>query len=53
VTETNCAYRKCRHVAVMHTEGAGSCTWPHCQCRQFVDPARIAASIARHPAGKR
>jgi hypothetical protein len=42
MTDSNCAYRKCAHVAVMHHEGAGSCTWPHCSCRQFVDPARMA-----------
>jgi hypothetical protein len=39
VNDTACTYPKCRHPAVMHTDGKGSCTWPYCECRQHVAPA--------------
>lgn len=45
-----CAY--CKHGPATHTGGYGSCHYTGCECRQYVDAAAVARSVARHPSGK-
>lgn len=43
---------KCSHGPSTHTGGHGHCWQMPCTCNEYRDPAELAGSIDRHPAGK-